>query len=99
MFDEATEKKLFYDMIVSEPTNPWISGVGNLYTREFFEACKAHLRPGGVVTLFVQLYETNEAVVRSELRTFFDAFPHSVVLGNLRDGEGYVFRAFETTDE
>ena len=46
-----------------------------LYTREFFELAKSRLNPGGVVTLFVQLYESNTEAVKSEVATFFEAFP------------------------
>ena len=53
-----------------------------LYTREFFELAKSHLNPGGVVTLFVQLYESNTEAVKSEIATFFEAFPNGVVWGN-----------------
>ena len=60
-----------------------------LYTREFFDAVKQHLNPGGVVTLFVQLYESNEAAVKSEIATFFDAFPNGVIWGNTNNGQGY----------
>jgi spermidine synthase len=41
------------------------------------------------VTLFVQLYESNEAAVKSEIGTFMEAFPHSVVWGNTNNGQGY----------
>ena len=50
-----------------------------LYTKEFFELAKRHLNPGGVVTMFVQLYESNEEAVKSEIATFFDVFPNGVV--------------------
>ncbi len=45
--------------------------------------------PGGVVTLFVQLYESSPEAVKSELATFFEAFPNGVVFGNTTNGEGY----------
>ncbi len=48
-----------FDAITSDPLDPWVKGAAMLYTREFFEIVKAHLNPGGVVTLFVQLYESN----------------------------------------
>ena len=60
-----------------------------LYTREFFEEVKEHLNPGGAVTLFVQLYESNAAAVKSEIATFLEAFPNGVVWGNTNMGEGY----------
>ena len=60
-----------------------------LYTREFFEMAKQHLNPGGVVTLFVQLYESNTAAVKSEIGTFLEAFPNGIVFGNTNEGKGY----------
>ena len=83
-----TSKEKF-DAITSDPLDPWVKGAAMLYTREFFEAAKAHLNPGGVVTLFVQLYESNTAAVKSEIGTFFEAFPNGVVWGNTNNGQGY----------
>ena len=60
-----------------------------LYTKEFFETVKAHLNPGGAVTLFVQLYESNTAAVKSEIATFLEVFPGGVVWGNTNNGAGY----------
>jgi spermidine synthase len=60
-----------------------------LYTREFFEIVKQRLNPGGVVTLFVQLYESNTEAVKSEIATFMEAFPNGIVWGNTQDGRGY----------
>ena len=45
-----------YDVIVSEPSNPWITGVSNLFTQEFFEMGKSRLKPGGVWGQWVQMY-------------------------------------------
>ena len=64
-----------FDAITSDPLDPWVKGAATLYTREFFEPVKEHLNPGGVVTLFVQLYESNTEAVKSEIATFFEAFP------------------------
>ena len=50
---------------------------------------KAHLNPGGVVTLFVQLYESTEAAVKSEIGTFLEVFPDGAVFANTVDGMGY----------
>jgi spermidine synthase len=83
-----TSKEKF-DAITSDPLDPWVKGAAMLYTREFFEAAKAHLKPGGVVTLFVQLYESNTAAVKSEIGTFFEAFPNGIVWGNTNNGQGY----------
>jgi spermidine synthase len=78
-----------FDAVTSDPLDPWVKGAAMLYTKEFFELVKQHLNPGGVVTLFVQLYWSNEEAVKSELATFFEAFPNGVVWGNTYQGGGY----------
>ena len=69
--------------------DPWVKGTAALFTREFFEAARDHLNPGGIVTMFVQLYETSPEAVKSQVATFFDVFPNSVIFGNTRQGLGY----------
>ena len=78
-----------YDAITSDPLDPWVRGAATLYTREFFELAKSRLRPGGVFTLFVQLYQTNDAAVKSQLATFFAVYPHGLVIDNTIGGLGY----------
>jgi spermidine synthase len=78
-----------FDGITSDPLDPWVKGAAALYTREFFEIAKQHLNPGGVVTQFVQLYESNEAAVKSEVATFLEAFPNGMVFANTVQGQGY----------
>jgi spermidine synthase len=78
-----------FDAITSDPLDPWVKGAAALYTREFWELCKERLNDGGVVTVFVQLYEITEDAVRSELATFVDAFPNATVFANTVDGVGY----------
>jgi spermidine synthase len=78
-----------FDAITSDPLDPWVKGAATLYSREFFQLVKQHLNPGGVVTLFVQLYESNPQAVKSEVGTFFEAFPNAVVWGNTNNGQGY----------
>jgi spermidine synthase len=87
-----------FDAITSDPLDPWVKGAAMLYTTEFFEEVKEHLNPGGVVTLFVQLYESNTAAVKSEIATFLDAFPHGVVWGNTNEGAGYDLVLMGTVD-
>jgi len=82
----TTEK---FDAVTSDPLDPWVRGAAMLYTVEFFDVVKAHLNPGGAVTLFVQLYESNTEAVKSEVATFFQAFPNGVVWGNTNNGAGY----------
>jgi spermidine synthase len=78
-----------FDGITSDPLDPWVKGAAMLYTAEFFTMAKQHLNPGGVVTLFVQLYESNLAAVKSEIATFLEVFPNGVVFGNTQEGRGY----------
>jgi spermidine synthase len=78
-----------FDAITSDPLDPWVKGAAALYTREFWQLCKERLNDGGVVTVFVQLYETTEDAVRSELKTFLDVFPNAAVFANTVEGMGY----------
>jgi spermidine synthase len=83
----TTHKK--FDAITSDPFDPWVKGAATLYSREFWEEAKRHLNPGGVVTVFVQLYEAGTPAVKSEMATFFEAFPDGVIFGNTFNGQGY----------
>ena len=83
----TTDEK--FDAITSDPLDPWVKGAATLYTREFFQVVKSRLNPGGVVTLFVQLYESNEAAVKSEIATFLETFPNGAVFANTYNGQGY----------
>lgn len=78
-----------FDVITSDPIHPWVKGAATLYTREYFEQVKARLKPGGVVTQWVPLYQSNDATVNSEIATFFEVFPNATVWGNPRDGVGF----------
>jgi spermidine synthase len=81
--------KQTFDAITSDPLDPWVKGAAMLYTREFFELVKSRLNAGGIVTLFVQLYESNIAAVKSEVATFFEAFPQGMIFANTYNGGGY----------
>jgi spermidine synthase len=78
-----------FDVITSDPLDPWIKGAATLFTEEFFWTIRRHLNPGGVVTQFVQLYGSNLDAVKSEIGTFMKVFPHAAVFGNLAEGQGY----------
>jgi spermidine synthase len=78
-----------FDAITSDPIDPWVKGAATLYTKEFFEEIREHLNPGGVATVFVQLYQSSTAAVKSEIATFLQVFPNGLVLGNTFDGAGY----------
>jgi len=78
-----------FDIITSDPIHPWLKGAAPLYTAEYFELVKRRLNPGGVVTQWVPLYESTPDVVRSEMATFFTAFPDGTVWANVVRGGGY----------
>ena len=79
-----------FDIITSDPIHPWVKGIAPLYSTEYFQLVKQHLNPGGFVTQWVPLYESNEETVQSEIATFFEVFPNGTVWGNLNtDGQGY----------
>ncbi|HTP12091.1 MAG TPA: hypothetical protein VMM37_00605, partial [Bacteroidota bacterium] len=65
-----------YDVVVSEPSNPWIAGIGNLYTEEFFSLARRHLKRGGMMVQWFHLYEMDDETFRLVLRTFHSAFPN-----------------------
>jgi spermidine synthase/tetratricopeptide (TPR) repeat protein len=96
-----------YDVIVSEPSNPWLTGVADLFTLDHFRVAKRRLKPHGVYCQWVQLYEISPENVKSLYRTFAAAFPHVVVFspGNkssdtimLGSDEPIVFDVARVTD-
>jgi len=64
-----------YDVIVSEPSNPWVTGVEMLFSREFLEAGHERLSPGGVYVQWFHQYEVNDEAVALVIRTFASVFP------------------------
>jgi spermidine synthase len=64
-----------YDVIVSEPSNPWMAGVAALFTREFFQAARDRLAPGGVICQWAHTYDISETDLRSIVATFSSVFP------------------------
>jgi len=68
-----------YSCIISEPSNPWIAGIGNLFTTEFFELMKQHLAPGGILAQWFHTYELNDEVFQLVLRTLSRSFPHVMI--------------------
>ena len=63
-----------YDIIVSEPSNPWISGIGALFAHEFYDFVPRHLKPDGLFVQWVQLYEINDKLVASIMNALTPAF-------------------------
>jgi spermidine synthase len=65
-----------YDLIISEPSNPWIAGIASLFTQEFYAVAKGKLKPGGIFAQWIHVYSMSPDDFLMVLRTFADAFPH-----------------------
>ena len=65
-----------YDVIISEPSNPWMVGVASVFTREFYELAARRLKPGGIMAQWFHTYEMDDPTVDMVLRTFESAFPN-----------------------
>ena len=68
-----------WDLIISEPSNPWVAGVSGLFTRDFFLAAQARLKPGGALVQWFHLYNMDNESVLLFLRTFRSVFDHVTV--------------------
>ena len=76
-----------YNVIISEPSNPWISGVSNLFTKEFWEMGKARLTAGGVWAQWVQMYGMDDTDLRTLLATFCDVFEYAGLYMTVADAD------------
>jgi spermidine synthase len=86
-FLRTTKEK--FDIITSDPIDPWVKGCAALNTVEYYQICREHLNPGGAVSLWVPLYENNPDSAKSLIATFFQVFPHGSLWSNEYDGKGY----------
>jgi spermidine synthase len=76
-----------WDVIVAEPSNPWITGVSNLFTQEFWEMGKSRLTEKGVWSQWVQLYGMAPDDLRSLLATFRAVFPYVRIFATIEDSD------------
>ena len=76
-----------YGVVISEPSNPWIAGVNNLFTVDFYRRARARLREDGIFCQWLQLYELSPSTFRSLLASFLEVFPdaHLFVLSESTD--------------
>ena len=77
--DARTVLKLrpkLYDVIITEPSNPWTIGIGSVFSREFYESAARRLKSGGVFTQWFHTYEMSDAILSLILRTFSSVFPY-----------------------
>jgi spermidine synthase len=65
-----------YDVIISEPSNVWISGMGNLFSLEYFGHVKRRLKRGGVMCQWLHAYRISGENFKTVIRTFSEEFPY-----------------------
>ncbi len=65
-----------YDVIISEPSNPWVAGIGGVFSREFYQLAASRLTEGGVMAQWFHIYEMHDGIVDLVLRTFASVFPY-----------------------
>jgi len=76
-FLKTTPEK--FDIIVSEPSNPWMAGVASVFTMEYYQSCADRLATNGVMACWVQIYETSDKTLQTVIKTFTSVFPHSSI--------------------
>jgi spermidine synthase len=64
-----------YDVIISEPSNPWMAGVANLFSKDYYALARRRLKPGGIFGQWLQLYRIDSAAVAMIFRTVLESFP------------------------
>ncbi len=74
-----------YDVIISEPSNPWLAGVNNLFTADFYRMVRNRLAPGGVFCQWMQFYEMSGVTLASLMRSLHSVFPDGQVFLSNRD--------------
>jgi spermidine synthase len=79
-----------YDIIVSEPSNPWVSGVSTLFSEEFYGQVKRYLREDGLLVQWVQSYEINIGLMSSIFQALGKHFPDYAIYGGGRSGDLFV---------
>lgn len=76
-FLKTSERR--YDVIISEPSNPWMAGVAGVFSAEFYATCRESLKPGGLMVQWVHIYESDDATLSTVLATVTSAFPFLTV--------------------
>jgi spermidine synthase len=82
-------KDATFDVITSDPIDPWVKGCAALNTVEYYQMCRNHLKPGGVMTLWMPLYESDQETIKSLISTFFKVFPKGIFFSNDISGVGF----------
>jgi predicted membrane-bound spermidine synthase len=65
-----------YDVIITQPSNPWMAGVGSVFSREYYQLGASRLNEGGIMAQWFHVYDMHDGIVSLVLRTFGSVFPH-----------------------
>jgi len=76
-----TNQQKNYDLIISEPSNPWVSGVAGLFSKEFYQRIRTHLNPDGLLVQWFHLYEMDMPLIASILKAMSPYFADYVIYG------------------
>ena len=93
-FKYFTKSKKKFDIIVSEPSNPWVVGIENLYTKEFYELSKKSLSSEGVLVQWIHEYSLNSYILQMIIKTISGVFPHVAFYDVGRGDAAFVASAF-----
>ena len=80
-------EKTRYDLIVAQPSHPWLAGAANVFTLQFWEIVKSRLNDKGIFGQWVNLFKMDATTLRSLLKTFFQVFPNGMSFANLGTGD------------
>lgn len=83
-----------FDLIISQPSNPWIAGIGNLYTEDFYRACAEQLEDKGLMCQWINVYAVSKTDVEMVLATFFEVFPEGLLF-QIGPGDLIIFGSSE----
>ena len=78
-FKHFTKSKKKYDIIISEPSNPWVMGVENLYTKEFYAVIKERLYQDGIFAQWIHTYDIDNSTLELVFKTVYSSFPHATL--------------------
>jgi spermidine synthase len=90
---ELTKRR--YDVIISEPSNPWMAGLASLFTREFFLLAKERLNEDGIFVQFFHTYQMDWPTFALVGRTFSQVFPNNLLMTTYLEGTDYLMIGFK----
>jgi hypothetical protein len=84
-----------YDLILSQPSHPWLAGAAGVYTQEFWEIVRSRLNQGGIMGQWINLFRMDAATLSSIFQAFYSVFPHGLSLAVTRNGDLLLIGALE----